>query len=220
MDSSFSYFRHRTIGRASSPPTFACYEQRGNPYEDDEDDYSDDGSEDNVSCSEDGDDYGHNDHDESDSENEDHVVNTLETEKQTVDHDDDIDMEIDDEGDDEAAAKKVAAYKRDVKGKQRAIEPEPEIPKKQQQPRQKKPRERVYTLRPILTIQGSQGFVWNQDLFVPPYIKDRYAVSTSPPNSLGFVSTSASSTNSALDNYEVEVVEIRVTEKDLDRLIP
>jgi hypothetical protein len=34
------------------------------------------GSEDNVSCSEDGDDYGHNEHDESDSENEDHVVNT------------------------------------------------------------------------------------------------------------------------------------------------
>jgi hypothetical protein len=31
-----------------------------------------------------------------------------------------------------------------------------------------------------------------------------------------FISTSASSTNSALDNYEVEVVEIRATEKDLD----
>jgi hypothetical protein len=42
------------------------------------------------------------------------------------------------------------------------------------------------------------------------------AVSTSPPNSLGFVSTSASSTNSVLDNYEVEVVEIGVTGKDLD----
>jgi hypothetical protein len=42
------------------------------------------------------------------------------------------------------------------------------------------------------------------------------AVSISPPNSLGFVSTSASSINSTLDNYEVEVVEIRVTEKDLD----
>jgi hypothetical protein len=115
----------------------------------------------------------------------------------------------------------VAAYKKDVKGKQRAIDPpEPESPKKQQHHRQKKPRQSVYTLRPILTIQRSQGFVWNQDLFVPPYIKDRYAVSTSPPNSFGFISTSASSTNSALDNYEVEVVEIRVTEKDLDRIIP
>jgi hypothetical protein len=71
-------------------------------------------------------------------------------------------MEIDDEGDDEAAAKKVAAYKRDVKGKQRVIEPEPETPKKQQQHRQEKPRKRVYTLRPILTIERSQGFVWNQ----------------------------------------------------------
>jgi len=227
MDPSFNpYFRRRTIGRASSPPTFACYEQRENPYDDD-DDYSDDGSEDNVSCSEDGEDYGRH---ESDSENEDHhhhVVNT-QAEKQIVDHDDDddddddddeIDMEID-EGDDGAVAKKVAAYKKDVKGKQRAIEPEPESPKKQHHHRQKKPRQSVYTLRPILTIQRSQGFVWNQDLFVPPYIKDRYAVSTSPPNSLGFVSTSASSTNSALDNYEVEVVEIRVTEKDLDRIIP
>jgi hypothetical protein len=84
--------------RASSPPMIACYEQRDNPYKDDEDDYSDDGSEDNVSCSEDGDDYGHNDHVESDSENEDHVVDTPGAEKQTVDHDDDIDMEIDDEG--------------------------------------------------------------------------------------------------------------------------
>lgn len=164
MNSPYSYFRTRTIGRASSPPTFACYEQRGNPYDDeDDDDYSDEASEDNVSCSEDGDDYGHHDHDESDSENEDHFVNTPEApEKQLVDHGEDIDMDIDDEGDDEAAAAKIAAHKRDVKGKQRAIDPEPEIPKKQQHHRQKKPRERMYTLRPILTIQKSQGFVWNQ----------------------------------------------------------
>lgn len=46
---------------------------------------------------------------------------------------------------------------KDVKGKQRAIEPEPESPR-----RQKKKRDSVYTLRPILTIQRSQGFVWNQ----------------------------------------------------------
>lgn len=45
------------------------------------------------------------------------------------------------------------------------------------------------------------------------------AFSTSPPNSTGF-STSASSTNSALENYEVEVVEIRVNEGDLDGIIP
>ncbi|KAF9007411.1 hypothetical protein BDQ17DRAFT_1350596 [Cyathus striatus] len=81
--------------------------------------------------------------------------------------------------------------------------------------------ERMYTLRPILTIQRSQGFVWNQDLFVPPYIKDRYVASTSPPNSRCFIpSTSASSTNSAMTDYEVEVVEIRVREGELRDIIP
>ena len=179
-----NYFRRRTIGRAASPPTFACYEQRGSPYDND-DDLSDDGSEDNVSCSEDGEDYGRH---ESDSETDDHV-NSLGEKKPDNAAPDDVDMEID-EGDDGVAEKKVAAHKKDVKGKQRAIDPEPESPKRQS--RQKKPRQPVYTLRPILTIQRSQGFVWNQvsdwypnimdpythypftqDLFVPPYIKDR-----------------------------------------------
>ncbi len=44
--------------------------------------------------------------------------------------------------------------------------------------------------------------------------------STSPPNSAGFISTSVSSTNSALNDYEVEVVEIRVQDGDLDHIIP
>ncbi|KAJ3487263.1 hypothetical protein NLJ89_g11730 [Agrocybe chaxingu] len=104
---------------------------------------------------------------------------------------------------------------KDVKGKQRAIDPEPEPPR-----RQRKKRQRMYTLRPILTIQRSQGFVWNQDLFVPPYIKDRYIASTSPPNSRGFISSSLSSTNSAMTDYEVEVVEIRVKEGELFDIIP
>lgn len=208
-----NYFRRRTIGRAASPPTFACYEQRGNPYDND-DDFSDDGSEDNLSCSEDGEDYGRH---ESDSEPEDQVVHPPSEKLPDSAATDDVDMEID-EGDDGVAEKKAAAHRKDVKGKQRAIDPEPESPKRQ--PRQKKPRQPVYTLRPILTIQRSQGFVWNQDLFVPPYIKDRYAISTSPPNASGFAPNSASSTNTALDNYEVEVVEIRVNEGDLDEIIP
>ena len=84
-----------------------------------------------------------------------------------------------------------------------------------------------------------------QDLFVPPYIKDRckstykssvttlhnflticYSISrfpdiasTSPPNSRGFVSSSVSSTTSFPD-YEVEVVEIRVDEGYLSKIIP
>jgi len=203
-----NYFRRRTIGRAASPPTFACYEQRGNPYDNDDDDYSDDdGSEDQASCSEDGEEY-RNRHPESDSSD----IEELSHDGGPVDAEG---MELDDSDD---VTKKAALAKKDVKGKQKAVEPEPESPKRQARP--KKIRQPVYTLRPILTIQRSQGFVWNQDLFVPPYIKDRYAFSTSPPNSTGFISTSASSTNSALDNYEVEVVEIRVNEGDLDGIIP
>ncbi|KAJ3540487.1 hypothetical protein NM688_g6219 [Phlebia brevispora] len=122
-------------------------------------------------------------------------------------------MEID-EGDEAMSAEKIAEYKKDVKGKQRAIEPEIESPKRQHR---KKHREHSYPLRPILTIQRSQGFVWNQDLFVPPYIKDRS--STAAPNS-AFISSSVSSTNSSLMDYEVEVVEIRVKEGELKDIIP
>ena len=178
------YFRRRPIGRAPSPPTWACYEQI--PFDDD---YSDSGSED-LSCSEDDEDYARvvhpprgNDSDDSDAESA-----PVPERKQAVPaHGGD--MEID-EGDEAMTADKIEAeYKKDVKGKQRAVEPvnEPESPKRRQH---KKRREPVYTLRPILTIQRSQGFVWNQvrylfhaticvcsaalkDLFVPPYIKDR-----------------------------------------------
>jgi len=213
-------FRRRTIGRAASPPTWACYEQ----IHDDEDDFSDSGSE--ESCSEDEADYaraaaGH----ESDSEDSDDVV----TSDQKVDDDvaHDMEMDVDAEGaaaaaEDTAAAaqaqNKALEAQKDIKGKQRAIEPEPEATTKRRH--RKKQRQQVYTLRPILTIQRSQGFVWNQDLFVPPYIKDRYVASTSPPNSTGFISTSVSSTNSALTDYEVEVVEIRVQEGEFDGIIP
>ncbi|KAF8151246.1 hypothetical protein K438DRAFT_1733338 [Mycena galopus ATCC 62051] len=99
-------------------------------------------------------------------------------------------------------------------GEQRAVDPVPPPPKcRTHSNKQKQPHwGREYTLRPILTIQRSQGFgfVWNQDLFNPPYIKDRYVASTSPRNG-GFISTSVSCTNSALTEYDsVEVVEIRV----------
>ncbi|KAG7444698.1 uncharacterized protein BT62DRAFT_933746 [Guyanagaster necrorhizus] len=224
------YFRRRTIGRAASPPTWACYEQI--PY-DDEDEYSDSGSE---SCSEDEEDYSH-DHDHLSDWEDDHDHLDAPTSENRADDSLDMDMDIDEENTEAAAAMKVAASQKDVKGKQKAIEPEPEPAKRRHR---KRDREHVYTLRPILTIQRSQGFVWNQDLFVPPYIKDRcssiylsivvsciidrsFAVdvaSMSPPNSAGFISTSVSSTNSALNDYEVEVVEIRVQDGDLDHIIP
>ncbi|KAF5379752.1 hypothetical protein D9615_005769 [Tricholomella constricta] len=201
------YFRRRTIGRAASPPTWACYEQI--PYDDE---YSDSGSD---SCSEDEDDYsgGHGMHEStSDSEDKDHTVTSSGIPVDDPSHD--LDMDIEQEGD--GGANKAGEPQKDVKGKQRAIEHEPELSSRQQ----RRKRTPVYTLRPILTIQRSQGFVWNQDLFVPPYIKDRYVASTSPPNSKGFISTSASSTNSALTDYEVEVVEIRVKEGELDYIMP
>ncbi|KAF9262425.1 hypothetical protein L218DRAFT_960240 [Marasmius fiardii PR-910] len=137
------------------------------------------------------------------------------------DSNDDIDMDMDDEID-EAAAKKVADVSKDVKGKQKAVDsgpPEHESERTSKRRQHRRPQHAVRPLRPILTIHRSQGFVWNQDLFIPPYIKDRY-VASSPPNSSGFVSTSVSSTHSTLSDYEVEVVEIRVQEGELNHIIP
>ncbi|KDQ59149.1 hypothetical protein JAAARDRAFT_33878 [Jaapia argillacea MUCL 33604] len=206
-----SFFRRRTFGRAPSPPTWACYEQI--PYDDE--DLSDSASEDN-SCSEDEENYGRGDVvQDSDSESDNIVQAT--NEKPVVIGDDLVhNMDIDEVGDG-GLVKKDEDLKKDVKGKQRAVEPEMESPRKEHRRRRREP---VYNLRPILTIQKSQGFVWNQDLFVPPYIKDRYVASTSPAYSSSFVSTSASSTNSCLNEYEVEVVEIRVKEGDLQDIIP
>ncbi|KAJ3711295.1 hypothetical protein EV361DRAFT_945791 [Lentinula raphanica] len=204
------YFRCRTVGRAASPPTWACYEQI--PY----DDYSDSESE---PCSEDDEDY----HDlRADKEHDQDIERERVNHRSSVDDSNDLDMDID------GAAEKTGAIKesnlvdtKDVKGKQKAIEVEVEVEhERPKQRHQRKKRHNVQTLRPILTIQRSQGFVWNQDLFIPPYVKDRYVASTSPPNSYGFISTSVSSTNSALNDYEVEVVEIRVQEGDLEHIIP
>jgi hypothetical protein len=153
-----SFFRRRTIGRAASPPTWACYEQI--PYDDDdeEDDCSDSNSEDN-SCSEDGDDYGvhgNNAHGGSDSESE--HVSTGDAAPAGDKQDESLDMDIDGETGEGDGVKKNVGFQKDVKGKQRAIEPEPESPKRHH----RRKRREVYTLRPILTIQRSQGFVWNQ----------------------------------------------------------
>ncbi|OJA12771.1 hypothetical protein AZE42_07913 [Rhizopogon vesiculosus] len=198
-----SYFRRRTIGRASSPPTWACYEQI--PSDDEDDDYNESPSED-ESCSEDGEEYAH--HHDSDG---DHAVNS---ERQDDTQNMEIDR-VDHVADDEKNAAKL--FKKDMKGKQRALDPDQESAKKHYRKRERRP---TYTLRPILTIQKSQGFVWNQDLFVPPYIKDRYVASTSPPSSKGFASSSWTSTTSSMTDYEVEVVEIRVGDGELYDIIP
>jgi len=212
------YFRRRTMGRAASPPTWACYEQIHND-DDSDSDCSDSNSD---SCSEEDEDFkndgsprsptsGHRRQSMNDSDDNEQQIAVARTDSEVQD----IDMDMDVDTSHEKMNGSAAERQKDVKGKQRAVEPEPESPR-----RQKKKRNSVYTLRPILTIQRSQGFVWNQDLFVPPYIKDRYVASTSPPNSRGFVSTSVSSNNSAITDYEVEVVEIRVQEGELENIIP
>ncbi|OJT03353.1 hypothetical protein TRAPUB_6022 [Trametes pubescens] len=175
------FFRRRTLGRAPSPPTWACYEQI--PYDDD---YSDSES-DNNSCSEDEEDY---EHAASDGERPGAVNESRPPPA-------DGDMELD-EGDEPMPSDKVAELKKDIKGKQRAIESHYESPKREHR---KKHRQPVFTLRPILTIQKN-------------------VASTSPSNSRGFVSSSVSSTNSSMMDYEVEVVEIRVREGELNDIIP
>ena len=148
------YFRRRTMGRAASPPTWACYEQIR--YDDEE--YSDSCSD---SCSEDEEDYSgpaaadsgvRQSRGDMSDDAEDVVVHP----PTTQDDSNDIDMDMGD-GDEAKKQQKDQIQQKDVKGKQRAIEPEPESPR-----RQRKKRPHVYTLRPILTIQRSQGFVWNQ----------------------------------------------------------
>ena len=151
-----SYFRRRTIGRAASPPTWACYEQI--PYDDEDDDYSDSQSEDD-SCSEDAEEY-NTSHEHtldnpsavapSDSQDDTHVQNM------EIDEADRHTLTPSSTSNDE---KNAAQFKKDIKGKQRAVDPEPEQPKRRHHKRDRRP---THTLRPILTIQKSQGFVWNQ----------------------------------------------------------
>ncbi|KAJ6489091.1 hypothetical protein C8R45DRAFT_1053338 [Mycena sanguinolenta] len=189
-------FRRPTIGRAASPPTWACYEQIHGVDDEDEHDSLSESEEDSHS-----------------GEEDDGVREGGEGADHAEDRDGD-DME-------EREAGGAAHPCRTQHKRQAARRPHAKKACKQHG----ESRERVYTLRPILTIQRSRGLVWNQDLFVPPYIKDRYVAFTSPPSSTsnGFVSTAVSSTNSALtdyDNYEVEVVEIRVQEGEFAGIKP
>lgn len=151
------YFRRRTIGRAASPPTWACYEEI--PYDDD---YSSSCSDD--SCSEDDEDYptqsqnhpsGRPEH-SSDSEASE-IGNAARDRKNNMnlreDNGSDVDMEQD-------GKEKEKETQKDIKGKQRAVDPEPEPTRGRRH--RKKQRQPTYTLRPILTIHRSQGFVWNQ----------------------------------------------------------
>ncbi|KAH8118189.1 hypothetical protein DFH11DRAFT_883356 [Phellopilus nigrolimitatus] len=244
----------RRLGRAPSPPTWLWYEQI--PFDDDSSDSDGEHSGGEFdSCSEDDEDYARverardvadRDRDSESSSVSDDQHPAQQPHQQRADGEgadsektENEKMEIDggEDGSVDAHAAGGDGAKKDVKGKQRAVEPQVDEGPKRREHR-KRHREPVITLRPILTIQKSQGFVWNQDLFVPPYIKDRLSdrlislcshdvvdcppadvASTSPPNGSGFLSTPASSFNS-INDYEVDVVEIRVKEGEYADIIP
>lgn len=173
------FFRHRPLGRAPSPPTWACYEQiparsdlLGSSDSDsdsgeaaDEDSLSDADSSSSSSASS----------DEDDEEQEDAQAG-IEADAQAVEAEAAGLMDVESDKDGEAASARSHRHpasgdpeKRD-KGKQRADDPSnavssggksvPVSHSRSRRPRGRRPP--VSVLRPILTIQRSQGFVWNQ----------------------------------------------------------
>jgi hypothetical protein len=173
------FFRHRPLGRAPSPPTWACYEQiparsdlLGSSDSDsdsgeaaDEDSLSDADSSSSSSASSDEDD-----------EEQEVAQAGIEADAQAVEPEAAGIMDVESDKDEEAASARSHRHpasgdpeKRD-KGKQRADDPPnavssggKSVPVSHSRPR--RPRGRrppVSVLRPILTIQRSQGFVWNQ----------------------------------------------------------
>ena len=149
-------FSHRRFGRAPSPPTWACYEQILH-----DDDDSETGSEDD-SCSEDDEIYdSRDDHDDSPC-NDDRLIDHAEMPVSPTDADNmDLDMPHEKGYDKSNEKADFGDCKKDSKGKQRAVEPQVDDGPRRRQ-KKKKQREAVHVLRPILTIQKSQGFVWNQ----------------------------------------------------------
>ena len=168
------FFRHRPLGRAPSPPTWACYEQipaRSEPLGSSDESDSDSGDEaaDEDSLS-DADCDGNPDDDPDDDDN-----SSLSDDEDDAEAAGLMDVEDDEDGSGDPE-------KRD-KGKQRAEVPQtvtttttngngngdgktsPVIPHAPPPARHRRTRSRrppVSALRPILTIQRSQGFVWNQ----------------------------------------------------------
>ncbi|CAG7849160.1 SubName: Full=Uncharacterized protein {ECO:0000313/EMBL:CCA68798.1} [Serendipita indica DSM 11827] len=69
-------------------------------------------------------------------------------------------------------------------------------------------RRRSPKYQPILTIRSSHGWIWNQDLFVPHYMKDRYiSYPPEPPSS-------------DTPGIEFDCVGITLTPEDLSQVLP
>lgn len=177
------FFRHRPLGRAPSPPTWACYEQiparsdlLGSSDSDsdsgeaaDEDSLSDVDSSSSSSSSEEDDE----DHEDAPAEAE-ADAQAVKAESEGAEAAGLMDVESDK---DEAAASARRHHHTATgdpekldKGKQRADDPPNAVTSGGKSvpvahSRSRRPRGRrtpVSVLRPILTIQRSQGFVWNQ----------------------------------------------------------
>ncbi|KAF9509815.1 hypothetical protein BS47DRAFT_1396548 [Hydnum rufescens UP504] len=177
--------------------------------------------------------------DESDSEihNENegaHIMGNMDLDVQPPSHKVEISEEEDEDTKEELRRKR--AEKR--KGKQPEQSPAQKAEAKaRRRAKRAQEAEEAYrnAYRPILTIKSSQGFVWNQvcltalgaplqwnlqptkELFVPAWQKDRYLCSTSPDAT--DMSPVPGSMTSGMD-FEVECVEIRIREGELDGLIP
>ncbi|KAF8311949.1 hypothetical protein DL93DRAFT_2098481 [Clavulina sp. PMI_390] len=131
------------------------------------------------------------------------------------------------EGDEQAQkeARRLLAEKR--KGKRPELSPEQIQAKAAARAERRRAREEAEieayreSYRPILTIKSSQGFVWNQELFIPAWQKDRYHCSTSPSSAPYATGASPASTYAGSGmEYEVECVDIRIREGELEHIVP
>ncbi|PVG04287.1 hypothetical protein CPB86DRAFT_211985 [Serendipita vermifera] len=84
----------------------------------------------------------------------------------------------------------------------------PSTPSSRMTRRSARTRQRTPKFQPILTIRSSHGWVWNQDLFVPHYMKDRYT--SYPPDQ--------PSTDGP--NVEYDCIGITLTQEDLTIVVP
>jgi len=235
--SSFPPYRRRVYGpRCASPPTFVCYElpqpdsysRSSSPTT--SSDHEDSGDDCDYSESE-----SHSNSDATTSSSADVVVVERMPDMSNVDP---KDIPCPPSGSEDDEEEKLRAEKREGKKKEVAedtansvvVEEDAEKRKRRKKRTKRSRRDYAPEIRPILTIRSSQGFVWNQDLFVPPYIKERY-IATTPPSSYpsrhtsspkgknGLVNNNFFSTSNEAD-YEVECVEIRVDEAEMDSIIP
>jgi len=249
------FFRRRTLGRAPSPPTWACYEQIPPQASDSDEDEVQTASDSESGSDSEGEDNGN----VNDSSNNNTNGWQRRTRADSLCEDMEMDMDMgepdrtsavsgskmavggdgerNEEGDEaknacgslseqchsDGCEDEQQRVKRVDKGKQRAVDPTPATDEKEKSPkrphRRRKHHEPPCVYRPILTIKKSEGFVWNQDLFVPSYIKDRYVASISRSSVEFSSSTSPVPASDFNDNYEIEVVEIRVQGNELDGIL-